>query len=176
MDRSRSGRRERQKTQRIAQLPWRQIRNSHRVTDILSSDQVEKIHLNSLEVLESIGVEFLLPEACDLLAAAGASVDPETARVRLDRGLVMEYVSKAPSAFHIHARNPSHDIHIGGRSLVFATVASAPNASDSTRGRRPGNFADYENFLRLAQVLNITHTTGGYPVEPTDVPAETRHL
>ena len=39
---------------------------------ILSDDQVEAIHHASLQVLRDIGVNFLLPEARDILAAAGA--------------------------------------------------------------------------------------------------------
>src|SRR5262249_16630981 len=43
-------------------------------------------------------------------------------------------------------------------------------------GRRDGNFADYCTFIRLAQSLNIMHLIGGYPVEPIDLPPDTRHL
>ena len=42
---------------------------------ILSGDRVEAIHHASLQVFRDIGVNFLLPEACDDLAAAGAMVD-----------------------------------------------------------------------------------------------------
>ena len=35
---------------------------------------------------------------------------------------------------------------------------------------------DYEDFLRLAQVFNMVHVIGGYPVEPLDVPVPVRHL
>jgi trimethylamine--corrinoid protein Co-methyltransferase len=43
-------------------------------------------------------------------------------------------------------------------------------------GRRPGCYRDYCDFLRLAQALNVVHLFGGYPVEPVDLPPETRHL
>jgi len=58
----------------------------------------------------------------------------------------------------------------------FCAVSSAPNVSDLDRGRRPGNFADYCDLLKLIQSLNIIHLAAGYPVEPIDLPPSTRHL
>ena len=45
--------------------------------------------------------------------------------------------------------------------MNFCTVASAPNASDLTGGRRRGNQEDYRNFLKLGQYFNIIHLFGG---------------
>ena len=59
---------------------------------------------------------------------------------------------------------------------MFCSVGSAPNCSDLEGGRRPGNHADYKNFLRLIQTLNAIHITGGYPVEPVDLHPDIRHL
>jgi trimethylamine--corrinoid protein Co-methyltransferase len=65
---------------------------------------------------------------------------------------------------------------MGDNHINFATVASAPNVSDLERGRRDGNYDDYCDLIRLAQAFNIVHLMGGYPVEPVDLPSETRHL
>jgi len=67
-------------------------------------------------------------------------------------------------------------VDVGGNTITFGTVASPPNVSDLAGGRRVGNFADYCDLLRLAQSLNIIHFFSGYPVEPVDLPPETRHL
>src|SRR3546814_20179608 len=76
----------------------------------------------------------------------------------------------------LHARNPAHDLPVGGRNIAFGSVASAPSASDLDGGRRPGNQRDYQNFLRLSQAFNVVHFLAGYPVEPTDLHPATRHL
>ncbi len=170
----RSSRRGTRSRQQIPQLPWRQPVNPYPATELLAPEQLEKIHLASLRILEDIGMDFLLPDACDILRQAGARVDGQ--RVRMDRGLVMEAVAHAPSQFTLHARNPAHDVIMGGSHMAFACVASAPNVSDLEHGRRSGNFADYCNLLRLGQSLNSIHLFGGYPVEPVDLPPETRHL
>ena len=41
---------------------------------IISADEVESIHRASLKVLSEIGMDFMLPEARDLLKKAGADV------------------------------------------------------------------------------------------------------
>jgi len=159
-----------------AQLPWRALRNPYPTLRVLSEDQVEALHAAALRILEELGVEFLLPEAVAMLRRAGASVAADGLRVRFDRAMVAEQVAKAPPRFALHARNPAHDLTIGDGHLVFACVGSAPNASDLAGGRRPGNWRDFQDFVRLGQALNSVHCFGGYPVEPIDLPAPTRHL
>ena len=83
-------------------------------------------------------MDFLLPEARQLLKAAGADVKEGEERIRLDRAMVEEFVAKAPSEFTLHARNPARNLRVGGNNLNFCTVASAPNASDLSGGRRSG--------------------------------------
>lgn len=172
----RGNRRARSERQRFNQLPWRNLVNPYAPIEVLSADQVEEIHLASLRVLEDLGVAFLSPEALDILQDAGADVDHTTQVTRFERGLIEESLAKAPSRFVVHARNSEHDITFGDNCINFATVGSAPNASDLQGGRRPGSFSDYCDFLRLAQSLNVIHLYGGYPVEPVDLPPETRHL
>jgi trimethylamine--corrinoid protein Co-methyltransferase len=144
--------------------------------EAVSAEGLERIHDASLRILEEIGMDFLLPEAREMLKAAGAEVEAGSQRIRFDRGLILEAVAKAPGRFTLHARNPARDLEIGGKALCFGSVASAPNCSDMEGGRRPGSHADYRNLLRLGQSLDIVHFFGGYPVEPVDLPPATRHL
>lgn len=160
----------------IKQLPWRQYRNPYKPIEAVSEDQLEAIHQASLRILEEIGIEFLDADARKLLKEKGADVKEGSERVHLDRGMIAEYVAKAPAQFMLHARNPEHSLTFGKDYINFGSVASAPNVSDLDRGRRPGNFQDYSDLLRLAQSLNIVQFIGGYPVEPADVPPSTRHL
>src|SRR5262249_12376976 len=121
-------------------------------------------------------MEFLDDEALALLRGAGADVKTGDRIVRFDRGLVMESIAKAPAEVKLHARNPERSLTFGGNHINFGTVASAPNVNDLDRGRRPGNFQDYCDLLRLTQSLNIVQFLSGYPVEPADLPPPTRHL
>jgi trimethylamine--corrinoid protein Co-methyltransferase len=160
----------------LAQLPWRALVNPFRPLEILSADAVESIHRASLRILSEIGMEVLGDRALDALATAGARVDRGARRVRLDPALVETLIATAPSTFSLHARNSERDLRFGGASLVFGAVGGPAFVSDLDRGRRAGNFADFVDYVRLIGALDIVHQEGGGPLEPTDLPVETRHL
>ena len=141
---------------------------------MLATDDLDAIHEASLRVLAEVGIDFLHPDARRLLADAGATVDGD--RVRFDPGLVTELIATIPSEFTLHGRAPSKDLHIGGDSLVYSSVASAPNYVDLDGTRKTGDRAGYQRFLQLGQMLTSVHTFAGYPVEPVDLHASIRHL
>jgi len=89
----------------ISQLPWRRLVNPYRPVEILSADAIEAIHVSSLRILAEIGLEVLGDRALEGLARAGATVDRETRRVRLDPAQVEELIATAPGEFTVHARN-----------------------------------------------------------------------
>ena len=172
----RGGRSSRAEASGPMQKPFRQPKRLFPAVEIISADELEAIHDASLTVLEEIGMDFLDTEARALLKAAGADVQNGSKRVRFDRNFILAKIKTAPAEFTLHARNPAHNLVFGGNNVIFAQVASTPNASDLDDGRRPGNRADFQNLLRLAQSYNIIHMTGGYPVEPVDIHASVRHL
>jgi trimethylamine--corrinoid protein Co-methyltransferase len=90
-------RRPRRSAPGIRQIPWRRLENPFRPVEILSADHVEAIHGASLRILSEIGVEVLGDRAVDLLAGAGALVDRDSRRVRLDPAHVESLVAQAPS-------------------------------------------------------------------------------
>ncbi|MCB9947503.1 MAG: trimethylamine methyltransferase family protein [Rhodospirillaceae bacterium] len=165
-----------QRSAGLAQRPFRKLRNPYPKLEILSADQVEAIHQASLRVLRDTGMNFLLPKAVEILRQAGADIDTDGIRVRFDPALIEEKIKTVPPRFDLHARNPAHTVSIGDDWTVFMLMGSAPNVTDIDRGRRSGNYADFLNLIKLGQALNICHTIGGYPVEPVDLPASTRHL
>ena len=159
----------------LQQLPFQKLKIPYAAVDVVSRDEVEAIHQATLDVLETIGINFLLKEARDILCEAGATVKNET-RVYFDRNLLEVLIAKAPGSFLMHARNPMHNIEYGKNNINFALVASPPNCSDLVNGRRSGTFSDFCDFIRLGQSLNIIHQIGGYPVEPADIAANIRYL
>ena len=178
MTRGRRGRRREGGTSApaIAQRPFKQLKRSYPAVELISDDQVEAIHQASLKLLSETGLDVLNEDARAVMKKAGADVRDGEERVRFDPDLINESVATVPSEFTLHARNPNHNVTMGGNNIVFNMMASAPNCSDTDRGRRTGNQEDFRNFLRLAQMHNVLHVTGGYPVEPTDIHASIRHL
>ncbi|MGI9435523.1 MAG: trimethylamine methyltransferase family protein [Geminicoccaceae bacterium] len=177
MGRAGSRRRQRRDQAKLVnQRPWRQVQNLFPPVEVLDEEGLEKIEHTALSILEEIGMDFLHPEARRILRDAGAELEPGSERVRFDREMVMKHVAEAPSTYTLYARNPQHNLEIGGRWISFGAVSSPPNVSDLEGGRRPGNLKDFEDLIRLGQALNCIHMFGGYPVEPVDLPPATRHL
>src|SRR6185312_1000589 len=158
------------------QPPFRQYRIPFEPTRIVSNDELESIHLASLRVLKEIGVDVLHDEARAIMKKSGADVADGETRVRFDADMILEWIAHCPPEFTVHARNPAHDLRFGGNNLIFAQMGSAPNCSDTDRGRRTGNQADFRNFIKLAQMHNVIACMGGYPVEPIDLHPSIRHL
>ena len=124
------------------QRPWGQPTMRLRPTEVVSEDELEAIHLASLHILRDTGIDFLDPESRDLLRAAGADVDPDSARVRFDPDFVTERIATAPESFRLHSWNPDRTLTIGGDHLAFGSVGSPPNYVDLDGNRRPGTRAD----------------------------------
>src|SRR5665213_225006 len=179
MDASRrrqGGRGRRLEGSRISQLPWTELSNPYPPMEVLSADQVESIHLTSLRILEELGMEVMSSRALAVMKAAGADVDPTSRTVRLDRGLVDSALRTAPASFVLTPRNAEKRVIMGGNHLNFGLVAGPPNVHDCERGRRPGNYQDYCNFIRLAQYFNAIHLIGNQVCAPVELPATSRHL
>jgi trimethylamine---corrinoid protein Co-methyltransferase len=160
----------------IGMPPWRTLVNPFPPIEILSEDHLEAIHRASLEILRDTGIEVLGDRAIDLLAGTGADVDRSTRRVRMDPALVESLVANAPATFSLRARNPQRDVILGGNNLAFCSVGGPAFVSDLDRGRRPGTYADFLDYLRVIGALDVLHQEGGGPLEPTDLPVRTRHL
>ena len=177
-------RRERRAVGGIPRLPWRRLVNPFTPLEILSADQIEAIHHAGLRILRDIGIEVLSGRALDLLERAGASVTREgdaggrgaSGRVRMEPAQVEQLVEQAPATFELHARNSERNLLFGSRNLVFGAVGGPAFVTDIDRGRRPGNAADFESYVKLIGALDVIHQEGGGPLEPQDWPVETRHL
>jgi len=170
----RAGQQARAGSAAIDQMPWRIPLNPDRSTEPLDADGVRRIHATAMRILRDIGIEMMNAEACTILARAGCRV--QGANVRMDEDFVMEMVRRAPAQFTITPRNPAREIVLGGRHMVFVNVSSPPNSWDLERGKRPGDFETFKDFMRLTQYFNCIHVAGGYPVEPIDIHPSIRHL
>jgi trimethylamine--corrinoid protein Co-methyltransferase len=171
-----SARRSERRSLGLRQAPWRRLRNPYPAMRAVSDDQLEAIHLTSLEILEREGLEILSDVALDRLGKERQRVDKSTNCVRFDRGWILERIATAPAEFVLHARNPDRWLALGGNNIVFCPVGGTPNCHDVERGRRPGDWADYQDLIRLAHSLNCLHTISSGMLAAQDLDARTRHL
>ena len=161
---------------RLPQTAWQTVSNPFAPWELLEPAQLEAIHLTSMRILEELGIELRSARARGLMRAAGAQVDDATGMVRLDRALVAQALATVPASFTLTPRNPERRLTFGRNHVNFGLVAGPPNVHDRERGRRPGNFRDYCDFIRLAQYFNAIHLIGNQVCAPVELPANSRHL
>ena len=149
----RAGNKQRAGTAAIDQMPWRIPMNPDRPTEPLDMDGVMAIHRGAMRILSEIGIEFLNPEAAAILRQAGCRV--EGTNVRMDEAFVMEMLAHAPESFTITPRNPDREIVLGGKHMVFVNVSSPPNSWDLERGKRPGDFEAFKEFMTLTHGAGV---------------------
>ena len=122
-DRRISRRRERHEAKNeVTQKPWRRLQNPYPPMEILSAEQLERVHDAALGILERLGLEFLSDEALDILEDAGAEVERPSGLVRFPRELVESAIAKAPRSIELTARNPEKNVP---RSLWMTTLLVA---------------------------------------------------
>src|ERR1700758_915022 len=142
--------------------------------EILSEDAIDVLDGGWRRIVSELGIEFLLPEAVELLRGAGHTLEDEN-RIRFDPEFILKQVAKAPREFELQARNPAHSAHIGGEHMVFAPVYGCPFIREGDT-RRDAKMADFENLVRLSQAFGELDSPGGTICEPNDRPLDSRHL
>jgi len=141
--------------------------------EILSADAVAVLDRGWRRIVSEIGVQFAKPEAVELFAKAGQRVDGEV--VYLDPEFVLEQVAKAPREFDVQARNPAHNVHIGGNHMVFSAVYGCPFIREGDV-RRDATMNDFRQLAMLSQAFDQLDSAGGVICEPNDTPLDSRHL
>ncbi|MGB2580895.1 MAG: trimethylamine methyltransferase family protein, partial [Thermoplasmata archaeon] len=74
--------------------------------EILSRDDLDKIHGATVEILKRLGMKIWEPTALKLFKDAGAEVDEKTMMVRIPESLLKETIRKAPQEFKLYGRDP----------------------------------------------------------------------
>ncbi len=159
----------------VSTTKYRKLVNPFQPASILSEDQVAHLHQTAIRYLADEGMRVLLPEARQIFAEGGATVDEDEMMVRLDPDSITAALQSAPAEFELHAPNPERNVMVGGNNLVLAPVGGPPFVSDRHNGRRSGTLVDQENFLKLAQSFDIMGVNAA-SVEPNDIPVNIRHL
>lgn len=143
--------------------------------EIVGDEGLEIILNNADTILAEVGVEIRgYPSAIERLRDAGCDTDGE--RVRFPSGLARALAATAPPSYVQYARNPIHNVTIGGDATVFAPNYGSPFAHDLDNGRRYATLIDFQNFVKLTYTSPHLHHSGGTVCEPVDIPVSKRHL
>ncbi|MCR6546372.1 trimethylamine methyltransferase family protein [Dehalobacterium formicoaceticum] len=142
--------------------------------DVLTKEEVSQIHEKTMEILETVGVEFTYDPAIAIFKEWGQRIEGH--RVYFQRSFVEEMVQKAPASFTLHARNPEKNVQCNHRDIIFTPSYGPPYIYEANGNRRYSNMNDYDNIVKLAGASTNIQATGGNVCEPNDVPDEIKHL
>ena len=142
--------------------------------EYFSQAELEQIHSSSLQVLETIGIDFFYEPALKVMTKAGCKVDGR--RVFVPPKLVEAQIANAPAQFTLYARNPAQNITIGKDNTVYVPGYGAPVIHNLDEGRRDSTMKDYINFVKLTHASQNLDMTGGLMAEPNDIPLERRGI
>ena len=142
----------------------------------LNEESIDKIHQTAMRIIEEVGFEVNSAEALQLFEGAGATVDQETRRVRLNRDKAMELIDTAPPEITLCGRDTKHDIHLGGNRVYAGTGGTALYIYEPATGqKRPATLEDLKNITILVDHLDNIHLCmlptypGELPVGQVDV-------
>ena len=140
--------------------------------EFLPPESVEQIHRTTVRFLENVGVDFPDPAAVAVFKKHGVKTDGS--RVYLSEDQLFRAISTVPGQFTVQARDPAHNVTVGGGPTVFAPGYGAPFLVDGVEGVRAPAMADYHQLVKLAHALPNQDMSGHLLVEPGDVSAESR--
>jgi len=137
--------------------------------ELLTKDQLRSIHDATIEILEHRGVKFQNDQALEYLRRAGAEVDSQTGMARLSRDIVESSLRKALAQFIWRARDPKHNLQVGGDACWSVPGYGCNYILDLNGNRRPGTIRDVCDLARLVDFLPYIDAGGGLLVEPSDL-------
>jgi len=121
---------------------------------LLNNDLINQVLDEAFQLLRDPGIKVQLPEARQLLAAAGAEVNETTEVVRLSEKMVREAVSTVPGEFFLYNREGKPVVRYGGDAVHFDPGSSGVNMLDpKTLEHYPAQTPDLVKMLKVAESL-----------------------
>jgi trimethylamine---corrinoid protein Co-methyltransferase len=144
--------------------------------NILTPDEVKRIHDATLQIIENVGVRFPSKRALEIWAANGATVDFEKMVVKVKPAIIESALKKAPPKYDLAARDPQQDLPLDGNHVFVGTDGCGVEVIDIQTGqKRTSCLQDVRDISRIA---DATEEIGFHwvPVSAQDKPVGTRGL
>jgi trimethylamine---corrinoid protein Co-methyltransferase len=120
--------------------------------ELLSPDQLQKVHEASLTILAEVGLLVRNEKARATFAKHGCSVDEDSHLVKFPSKVVEEHRKNMPPTFTFRGRDPKYDRTIPDQGPIIITGSSAPNIVDPDTGKE--RRAESGDIARIAALIN----------------------
>lgn len=138
------------------------ITRNLRPLEILSEEQLESIHKNTLDVLENTGIRFESDRALKLFKENDCNVDMDKKIVRFPPWLVEECLRKCPSSFIVKGRGSRSDVRFGGNVSNFLPFPGKDTIDLETWEPRMPTRKEFYETVKIMDALDTVHYTGSY--------------
>lgn len=122
---------------------------------MFSEDELEKIHLATLEILLEMGVKVESTQALEIFDGAGCNVNKETQIVKIPAHIVEDSIRSCPATFKACGRDPEKDYVCENGRSGFVNFGEAPKMIDpKTRKLRTPMKADVDEATVFLDALD----------------------
>lgn len=123
--------------------------------ELLSQEDLEKIHIASLEILEKTGIIMPLNKEGNLLLKEhGVKVESGNSLCHFPAKVVEDALEKAPSVYKLCAMNPENDLILDGEHGYLSSDGSATGIIDLNTGLlRKSTKIDVGDIASIADIL-----------------------
>jgi trimethylamine---corrinoid protein Co-methyltransferase len=144
--------------------------------NVLTPDELDDIHLATLEVLEQTGVFVEEDEPLDIFSDGGCLVDRERHMVRIPGHIVEEAIRSAPPQVRYYGRAPQHDAIVEPGRVHFINFCEGVKYNDPYTGEyRDPTIKDVGDCALLIDAMDEIVGCDS-AIGATDVPTETYAL
>lgn len=152
------------------------ISNPKLKLEILTKEDVQKIHDATLQIIEKVGVRFPSKRALEIWEANGADVNHEKKIVKVKSQVIEDALKKAPPAYKLAARDPQQDLQLDGNHVHLGTDGCGVEVIDiETKEKRTSCLQDVRDIARIADATEEV-AFHWVPVSAQDTPVESRGL
>jgi trimethylamine--corrinoid protein Co-methyltransferase len=144
--------------------------------EILTPDEIKKIHDATLWVIEKVGVRFPSKRALDIWASHGALVDTGKMIVRAKGELIEDALKSCPPVYSLAARDPLQNLLLDGNHVFVGTDGCGVEVIDLHTGQR--RTSSLQDVREIALIADATEEVAFHwvPVSAQDMPTRSRGL
>ncbi|MGQ9588254.1 MAG: trimethylamine methyltransferase family protein [Thermoplasmata archaeon] len=143
----------------------------------LTKEQEEAVHVESIRILEDVGIKVTSSDVLSLLESHGASVDRRAQIAKIPERLVKEALSRAPKEFPMCGRDKAYDVALPATDRVQGVNDGQPTElwDMETQSKRKATISDLVDFTILCDAMPEVDLYWA-EVVATDLPAEISNL
>jgi trimethylamine--corrinoid protein Co-methyltransferase len=136
---------------------------------ILSADERQRIHDESLKILREVGVKFQSERALKIMNDNGAKVDTTSGIAKIPAEMVEQALSTAPKSFVLGSRDPARDVALPRETSGYVLDLGGVFTRDFHTGeRRYATIQDNNDAMRVYDEMRFASVVWPHSVAEGD--------